>query len=72
MLSSLTVPVLSVLVMLDGVVAQGRQGLVFRRARVDKACVERVQAAVRQRVFWVGAASASLHQMLRAAGAVSG
>ena len=51
MLSSLTVPVLAVLVMLDGVVAQGRQGLVFRRVRVDKACVERVQAAVRQRAL---------------------
>ena len=38
------------LCMLDGVVAQGRQGLVFRGARVDEACVERVQAAVRQRV----------------------
>ncbi len=37
--------------MLDGVVAQGRQGLVFRRAEVDEACVERVQAAVRQRVL---------------------
>ena len=32
-------------------VAQGRQGLVFRRADVDEACVERVQAAVRQRVL---------------------
>ena len=39
------------LCMLDGVVAQGRQGLVFRRAEVDEACVERVQAAVRQRVL---------------------
>ncbi len=39
------------LCMLDGVVAQGRQGLVFRGARVDEACVERVQAAVRQRVL---------------------
>ena len=39
------------LYMLDGVVAQGRQGLVFRRAEVDEACVERVQAAVRQRVL---------------------
>ena len=37
--------------MLDGVVAQGRQGLVFRGAEVDEACVERVQAAVRQRVL---------------------
>ena len=37
--------------MLDGVVVQGRQGLVFRRAEVDEACVERVQAAVRQRVL---------------------
>lgn len=27
------------LCMLDGVVAQGRQGLVFRGARVDEACV---------------------------------
>ncbi len=35
----------------DGVVVQGRQGLVFRRAEVDEACVERVQAAVRQRVL---------------------
>ncbi len=33
------------LCMLDGVVAQGRQGLVFRRAEVDEACVERVQPA---------------------------
>ena len=32
-------------------VAQGRQGLVFRRAEVDEACVERVQAAVRHRVL---------------------
>ena len=39
------------LCMLDGVVAQGRQGLVFRGARVDEACVERVQAGVRQRVL---------------------
>ena len=39
------------LCMLDGVVAQGRQGLVFRGARVDEACVERVQAAVRQRAL---------------------
>ena len=39
------------LCMLDGVVAQGRQGLVFRGARVDEACVERVRAAVRQRVL---------------------
>ncbi len=31
----------------DGVVAQGRQGLVFRGARVDEACVQR--AAVYQR-----------------------
>ncbi len=31
------------LCMLDGAVAQGRQGLEFRRARVEEACVERVQ-----------------------------
>ena len=31
--------------------AQGRQGLVFRGARVDEECVERVRAAVRQRVL---------------------
>ena len=37
--------------MLDGVVAQGRQGLEFRGAQVDEACVERVQAAVRRRVL---------------------
>ena len=37
--------------MLDGVVAQGRQGLAFRGAQVDEACVERVQARVRQRVL---------------------
>jgi len=37
--------------MLDGVVAPGRQGLAFRGAQVDKACVERVQARVRQRVL---------------------
>ena len=37
--------------MLDGVVAQGRQGLAFRGAQVDEACVERVQTAVRQRVL---------------------
>ena len=39
------------LCMLDGVVAQGRQGLEFRGAQVDEACVERVQAAVRRRVL---------------------
>ena len=39
------------LCMLGGVVAQGRQGLVFRGARVDEACVERAQAGVRQRVL---------------------
>ena len=39
------------LCMLDGVVAQGRQGLTFRGAQVDEACVERVQALVRQRVL---------------------
>ncbi len=38
------------LCILIGVVAQGPQELVFRRARVDEACVERVQAAERQRV----------------------
>ena len=38
------------LCVLDGVVAQGRPGLVFRGAPVDEACAERVQAAVRQRV----------------------
>ena len=32
------------LCMLDGVVAPGRQGLVFRGAQVDEVCVERVQA----------------------------
>ncbi len=31
------------LCMLDWVVAQGRQGLAFRGAQVDEACVERVQ-----------------------------
>ena len=35
---------------LDGVVAKGQSGLVFRGAPVDEACAERVQAAVRQRV----------------------
>jgi hypothetical protein len=35
------------LCMLDGVVAQGRQGLVFRGAVADEACVQR--AAVYQR-----------------------
>ena len=39
------------LCMLDGVVAPVRQGLAFRRAQVDEACVERVQALVRQRVL---------------------
>ena len=39
------------LCMLDGVVAQGRQGLAFRGAQVDEACVRRVQAAVQQRVL---------------------
>ena len=39
------------LCMLDGVVAQGRQGLAFRGAQVDEACVERVQARVRRRVL---------------------
>ena len=37
--------------MLDGVVAQGRQRLVFRGAQVHEACVQRVQAAVRQGVL---------------------
>ena len=37
--------------MLNGVVAPRRQGLAFRGAQVDKACVERVQARVRQRVL---------------------
>ena len=37
--------------MLDGVVLPGRQGLAFRGAQVDEACVERVQARVRQRVL---------------------
>ena len=37
--------------MLDGVVVPGRQGLAFRGAQVDEACVERVQARVRQRVL---------------------
>ncbi len=32
------------LCILDGVVVPGRQGLAFRRAQVDEACVERVQA----------------------------
>ena len=36
--------------MLDGVVVPGRQGLAFRGAQVDEACVERVQGLVRQRV----------------------
>ena len=40
------------LCMLDGVVAQGRQGLVFRRAEVDEACVERVQAAAGAGAVW--------------------
>ncbi len=35
--------------MLDGVVAQGRQGLVFRRARVDEACVHHAAVYVRRR-----------------------
>ena len=35
--------------MLDGVVVPGRQGLAFRGAQVDEACVERVQGLVRQR-----------------------
>ena len=39
------------LCMLDGVVAPVRQGLAFRRAQMDEACVERVQALVRQRVL---------------------
>ena len=39
------------LCMLDGVVALGRQGRGFRGARVHEACVERVQALVRQRVL---------------------
>ena len=37
--------------MLDGVVVPGRQGLAFRGAQVDEACVERVQGLVRQRVL---------------------
>ena len=32
------------LCMLEGVVAPGRQGLAFRGAQVDEACVERVHA----------------------------
>ncbi len=36
---------------MDGVVAQGRQGLAFRGAEVNEACVQRVQTAVRQRVL---------------------
>ena len=32
-------------------VAHGRQGLAFRGAQVDEACVERVQGLVRQRVL---------------------
>ncbi len=36
---------------LDGVVAPGRQELVFRGAGVDEACVERVQAPVRHQVL---------------------
>ena len=39
------------LCILDGVVAQGRQGLAFRGAQVDEACVKRVQVLVRQRVL---------------------
>ena len=35
--------------MLVGVVGPGRQGLAFRGAQVDEACVERVQGLVRQR-----------------------
>ena len=34
---------------LDGVVARGRSGLVFRGAQVDEACVERVQMQSRSR-----------------------
>ncbi len=37
------------LCMLDGVVVLGRQGLAFRGAQVDEACVVRVQA-----VTWCG------------------
>ncbi len=36
------------LCVLDGVVAQGQWGLEFRRAQVDEACAERVQALVRR------------------------
>ena len=39
------------LCMLAGVVVPGRQGLAFRGAQVDEACVERVQGLVRQRVL---------------------
>ncbi len=39
------------LCMLDGVVVPGRQGLAFRGAQVDEACVERMQALVRKRVL---------------------
>ncbi len=35
------------LFVLDGVLEQGRSGLVFRGAQVDEACAERVQAATR-------------------------
>ncbi len=39
------------LCMLDGVAPPGRQGLAFRGAQVDEACVERMQALVRKRVL---------------------
>ena len=43
--------------MLDGVVAPGRQGLVFRGAQVGEACAERLQALVRQWVLMLSAAT---------------
>ena len=63
------------LCMLDGVVAQGRQGLAFRGAEVDEACVERVQTAVRQRVLelfeWRGLLSSETVGVMQGWGTVA-
>ena len=50
------------LCMLDGVVAQGRQGLVFRGARVDEACVERSTVYRRRRTERSGVGNSVLQR----------
>ena len=50
------------LCMLDGVVAQGRQELVFRGARVDEACVERSTVYRRRRTERSGVGNSVLQR----------